>query len=125
MTLDTSIECVLFDLDGTLIDTAPDFVKVVQRLCAEHERPAVSTELIYQTVSDGARALVKLAFGIAEDHPDFPGLHQRLLDIYEEQLQVTDAVVYQVSANYWTSSRRAAFPGALSPTSRYATPACC
>ena len=94
VTLDTSIECVLFDLDGTLIDTAPDFVKVVQRLCAEHDRPAVSAELIHQTVSDGARALVKLAFGIAENHPDFADLHQRLLDIYEEQLQVTEAVVY-------------------------------
>jgi len=92
--LDTSIECVLFDLDGTLIDTAPDFVKVVTRLCAEHDRPAVSAELINQTVSDGARALVKLAFAINEDHPGFADLNQRLLDIYEEQLLDTEAVLY-------------------------------
>lgn len=92
--LDTSIDCVLFDLDGTLIDTAPDFVKVVTRLCVEHERPAVSSELIYQTVSDGARALVKLGFDISEDHADFPRLHQRLLDIYEDQLQETESVLY-------------------------------
>lgn len=94
MHLDTSIDCVLFDLDGTLIDTAPDFVKVVARLCAEHDRPAVSAELIHQTVSDGARALVKLAFDIGDDHADFSRLHQRLLDIYEEQLKETESVVY-------------------------------
>lgn len=94
MTLATSIECVLFDLDGTLIDTAPDFVKVVARLCAEHDRPAVDEKLIYQTVSDGARALVKLAFAIEESDNRFADLNQRLLDIYEEELQDTKSVLY-------------------------------
>lgn len=94
MALATSIECVLFDLDGTLIDTAPDFIKVVARLCAEHDRPAVDDNLIYQTVSDGARALVKLAFAINEDDNRFAGLNQRLLDIYEEQLQETESSLY-------------------------------
>lgn len=94
MSLDTSIECVLFDLDGTLIDTAPDFVQVVKKLCAENDRPAIDNKLIYQTVSDGARALVKLAFAIEEDHEDFPRLRQRLLDIYEEQLASTESKLY-------------------------------
>lgn len=94
MSLDTSIECVLFDLDGTLIDTAPDFVEVVTRLCAENKRPAVASEHIYQTVSDGARALVKLAFAIDESHDDFDRLNQRLLDIYEEQIGQSRSQLY-------------------------------
>ena len=92
--LQTSIECVLFDLDGTLIDTAPDFVAVVKQLLAEHGKPPLSRDSIYHTVSDGARALVKLAFGIDEDHAEFAELTQRLLDLYYQQLQVTRAALY-------------------------------
>lgn len=92
--LETSIECVLFDLDGTLIDTAADFVKVVNRLLAEHSKPAIDAELIHHTVSDGARALVKLAFDIEEEHQDFAALNQRLLDLYYEQLATTEAELY-------------------------------
>lgn len=94
MQLDTSIECVLFDLDGTLIDTAPDFFKVLSLLTSEHGRDLVSKEQIDQTVSDGARALVKLAFAIEEEHEDFPGLNQRLLDLYFDQLQATESILY-------------------------------
>ncbi len=92
--LQTSIECVLFDLDGTLIDTAPDFVAAVKQLLAEHGKPPLSCDSIYHTVSDGARALVKLAFGIDENHAEFIQLNQRLLDLYYQQLQVTDAALY-------------------------------
>lgn len=94
MQLDTSIECVLFDLDGTLIDTAPDFFKVVNQLTAEKSREAISREKIDQTVSDGARALVRLAFDIDESHPDFPDLNQRLLDLYYDQLKHTESTLY-------------------------------
>jgi phosphoglycolate phosphatase len=94
MSLNTSIECVLFDLDGTLIDTAPDFIEVVNQLTAENSQAAVAPERIYQTVSDGARALVKLAFEIDEDHERFASLNQRLLDMYHEQLLNTQASLY-------------------------------
>ena len=93
-TLNTSIECVLFDLDGTLIDTAADFVVVVNQLLEEHNMPHIESALIHQTVSDGARALVKLAFQIEEEHPDFSSLNQRLLDLYYEQLVTTEAALY-------------------------------
>jgi phosphoglycolate phosphatase len=92
--LDTSIECVLFDLDGTLIDTVADFVVVVNQLLQEHNKPHIESRLIQQTVSNGARALVKLAFQIEENHTDFPGLNQRLLDLYLQQLESTQATLY-------------------------------
>ena len=94
MNLETSIECVLFDLDGTLIDTAPDFIKVVNQLLEEHDKPPIDAEPIYQTVSDGARALVKLVFDITDEHEEFPQLNNRLLELYYEQLQRTEAFFY-------------------------------
>jgi phosphoglycolate phosphatase len=92
--LDTSIECVLFDLDGTLVDTAPDFVTVINKLLIENRKEPIATDLIYQTVSDGARALVTMAFGIDESHENFTNLNQRLLDLYYEELIETKAVLY-------------------------------
>lgn len=93
-TLETSIECVLFDLDGTLIDTAPDFTLVVNKLLAEHDRDALSHEAIHLNVSNGARALVKNAFGIEETEDGFSSLLQRLLELYFEQLDNTLATLY-------------------------------
>ncbi|HJO11818.1 MAG TPA: HAD-IA family hydrolase [Gammaproteobacteria bacterium] len=93
-TLTTSIECVLFDLDGTLVDTAPDFVRVVNQLLQENDKASIAAESIGHTVSDGARALVKLAFAIDEQHEDFQQINQRLLDLYFEQLQQTEAILY-------------------------------
>ena len=92
--LETSIECVLFDLDGTLIDTAPDFVSVVNKLLIENNKAEISEQAIHQTVSDGSRALVKLAFQIETEHESFAGLNQRLLDLYELELDSTRALLY-------------------------------
>ena len=94
MNLKTSIECVLFDLDGTLIDTAPDFVFVVNQLLAECSKPAIKSSFIYQAVSDGARALIKLAFDIGEEHEDFSKLNSRLLELYAEKLETTESLLY-------------------------------
>ena len=92
--LETSIDCVLFDLDGTLIDTAPDFTLVVNKLLAEHGKGPLSHEIIHLNVSNGARALVKSSFEIDEAHDDFADLLQRLLDLYFEQLNSTVATIY-------------------------------
>lgn len=77
---------VFFDLDGTLLDTADDFVLTVEMLCARHSVPPPDATTIRNTVSDGARALVKLAFTCDEDSPDFEPLRNELLDIYETVL---------------------------------------
>lgn len=51
---------VLFDLDGTLIDTAPDFIRIIEQLCRAEGLPAPSPAQIRQQVSEGARAMVRL-----------------------------------------------------------------
>jgi len=81
-------EAVLFDLDGTLIDTAPDFIFVVNRMLEEEGRAPLPDPLIRNTVSNGAKALITLAFNINEEHQDFLNHRQRLLDLYSEHLAV-------------------------------------
>ncbi len=82
------IQAVLFDLDGTLFDTAPDFVAVVNRLRHEDGLPALGESLIRAQVSNGARALVTLAYELEEGEPGFAELRQRLLDAYRSHLAV-------------------------------------
>ncbi len=80
------IRALVFDLDGTLLDTAPDFVVVVNKLRAEYDRPPLPAETIRRSVSNGARALVCLAFDITPEHTDFLPLRERLLEIYSDNL---------------------------------------
>ncbi|OFE12007.1 phosphoglycolate phosphatase, bacterial [Pseudohongiella acticola] len=85
---------VLFDLDGTLIDTAPDFSAVLHQLCADQGVTPPSDNAILATVSSGARALVELAFGLRPDAQGFDALFQTLLNQYMDQLQNTRSVLF-------------------------------
>ncbi|WP_323844662.1 HAD-IA family hydrolase [Microbulbifer magnicolonia] len=76
------MKAVLFDLDGTLFDTAPDFIVVLNQLRHQEQLPPLPDDTIRSVVSNGARALVTLGFGKDEGHPAFDGLRQRLLDLY-------------------------------------------
>jgi 2-phosphoglycolate phosphatase len=76
------IRAVMFDLDGTLLDTAPDFVVVVNQLLAEQNRPVLAADIIRAGVSNGSKALIKLAFAIDENNEQFEPLRQRLLELY-------------------------------------------
>ncbi|MDP7041707.1 MAG: HAD-IA family hydrolase, partial [Gammaproteobacteria bacterium] len=75
----------LFDLDGTLLDTAPDLVGALFRLCAEEHQPLPDYELAAQHVSTGAIGLVRLAF---PDHDEQKQelLRRRLVDAYAANL---------------------------------------
>jgi 2-phosphoglycolate phosphatase len=77
-----NLKAVIFDLDGTLVDTADEFIIVVQALRAEHDLAPIDEQIIRANVSNGARALVSLALDITEDEPEFESKRLRLLDIY-------------------------------------------
>ncbi len=84
------LEAVLFDLDGTLIDTAADFHRIINILLQESQLPAISYEDLLPSVSDGARAMIEAAFSNhvtskADPNPDLTSLQNRLLKLYLEQ----------------------------------------
>jgi len=81
-----SIRTVLFDLDGTLADTAPDLAYALNTLLAEHGRPELAFSEIRPIVSHGAAALVTRGFAIGRENPSFEGLRARLLEIYRQNL---------------------------------------
>lgn len=85
------LQAVLFDLDGTLLDTAPDFAVVVNQLRERHGRPPLDYRAIRETVSNGARALVTLALQLREGDPDFETARGELLDLYHRHLAVKSA----------------------------------
>lgn len=74
---------VLFDLDGTLVDTAPDLAFALNNVLKKNHHPPLPFEQIRPLVGQGGKSLIKLGFKISEAHPEFFGLWQELLDIYE------------------------------------------
>ena len=83
------MKAVLFDLDGTLIDTAGDFIRIIQSMCREENRGVVDAALIRTQVSEGARAMVKLVYPELEvDDPIFLAHRQRFLDLYGADIAV-------------------------------------
>ncbi len=77
---------MLFDLDGTLADTAPDLAHALNGVRREQGLAALPFEDIRPVVSHGATALIRLGFELAPEEAAFEALHQRLLEIYHEQL---------------------------------------
>ena len=92
--LPSAVTSMLFDLDGTLVDTAADFAAVLDEMTRSAGVPAVSSGAVHQTVSNGARALVELAFGINEEDPHFKELHKTLLALYGERIPQTRSTLY-------------------------------
>ena len=83
------MKAVLFDLDGTLIDTAKDFIRIIQNMCREKGVDVVDADLIRSQVSEGARAMVKLVYPELDvEDPIFLAHRQRFLDIYGEDIAV-------------------------------------
>ena len=91
---------LLFDLDGTLMDTAPDFFPTVNTLRKEHNLPPLADEIIRLQVSNGGRALTRLALDmplVEVTKPEsidlndantlfFEQQRQRLLDLYVDHI---------------------------------------
>ncbi|MFT6791207.1 MAG: 2-phosphoglycolate phosphatase [Cellvibrionaceae bacterium] len=79
------LKAVFFDLDGTLVDTATDFVLTLKQLANEYGVEQIGSDKIRQTVSNGAHALTTLLFGLNEGQEGFEERRQRLLEIYRTQ----------------------------------------
>jgi phosphoglycolate phosphatase len=79
---------VLFDLDGTLIDTAPDMVSALNTLLQEEGRSPLPYQTCRSTVSHGSPALLELGFGTSLSTEDNKRIRTRYLDLYAQNLCV-------------------------------------
>ena len=86
--INNKIHTVLFDLDGTLIDTAPDMAAALDLLCDEENQTRLPFDQVRPVVSNGSVALVKLAFGEAINEQTLERLKTRYLEIYQQHLAV-------------------------------------
>lgn len=78
------IKAIVFDLDGTLVDSAPDLRAAVNRLLAEEGRRALTLDEVIGMVGDGAARLVERAWTATGDGPgDLADLTGRFLAHYE------------------------------------------
>ena len=76
------VRTVLFDLDGTLADTAPDLANALNAVLVANGREPLPFETIRPAVSHGGMALIRLGFNLEPDNPDFEPLRRQLLEHY-------------------------------------------
>lgn len=90
-------ECVLFDLDGTLIDSAPDLGAAANRLRQDEGLPDLPLEHYRHMAGAGARGMIGLSLGIKPDDAAFADLRERFFCHYEADLTTRTVVFDGVS----------------------------
>lgn len=80
------IKAVLFDLDGTLADTAPDLGYAINCMRETRGLPALPLSATRPVASLGARGLLHAGFGIGPGHPDFGAMREEFLQVYEKNI---------------------------------------
>jgi len=82
------IETVLFDLDGTLADTAPDLANALNAIRLKHGLEKLPLKKISPTVSLGGNAMIKLAFDLEEGDSGFDDIREQFLNHYLENIAI-------------------------------------
>ncbi|TCK03046.1 HAD family hydrolase [Marinobacterium mangrovicola] len=98
---------VLFDLDGTLLDSALDFYWVIDKMLADRKLPAVDRKGFRQHVSDGARSMVCFAFNLPADAPETNLLLEEFLSLYQQHSMVAATLFPELNSMLERLERRA------------------
>ena len=93
-----SFDAALFDLDGTLVDTAPDLVAVLNTLLVEQGRVRMPYAIARNEVSNGAGGLLRLGFGGLEPGEQLEALRRRFLELYARQVCVRSKLFIEIAA---------------------------
>lgn len=84
--MNRTIDTVLFDLDGTLLDTYKDLCSALNVVLVRHDRPALEYETLRPFVSKGAMVMVCLAFGCRPESPEAKRYWECMLQAYREDI---------------------------------------
>lgn len=87
-----NIEAVLFDLDGTLIDSAPDLGAAADKMRTDRGLSSYSLDIYRPMAGAGARGMLAQAFGMTPEHPDFPAMREEFFVNYERRMTVSTSV---------------------------------
>jgi phosphoglycolate phosphatase len=77
------VKAVLFDLDGTLIDSAPDLGAAADKMRTDRGLPSLPLEKYRPMAGAGARGMLGVAFGMTPEHPDFAPMREEFFRNYE------------------------------------------
>jgi N-acetyl-D-muramate 6-phosphate phosphatase len=77
---------IFFDLDGTLIDSAPDLGAAADKMRTDRGMPSLPLEQYRPMAGAGARGMLKIGFGMAPDHTDFVLMREEFFQNYERNL---------------------------------------
>ena len=81
-----NFDALLFDLDGTLLDTAPDFITALKTQLQRHGREPMADAMIRTCVTNGSVGIIEQGFGMQQDHPQFEPLREEFLELYFSNL---------------------------------------
>ncbi|MCQ1057698.1 HAD-IA family hydrolase [Photobacterium sp. ZSDE20] len=91
-------KAILFDLDGTLLDTAPDMADAANRVLADHNQPPLTHKQIQANTSMGAKGLLTAGFGTIPAHLDIMALREDFLRYYQDNICVNTSLYQGVVA---------------------------
>jgi len=80
------VSAVLFDLDGTLIDSAPDLGAAADRMRTDRGLPSLPAERYRPMAGAGARGMLGIAFGMAPDHAEYDAYWEEFFRNYEQRM---------------------------------------
>ena len=102
MSLFTDVQAVLFDLDGTLIDSAPDLGAAADKMRTERGLPSLPLDHYRPMAGAGARGMLGIAFGMTPEHPEFMAYREEFFVNYEnamtERTVIFDGVPDMIAA---------------------------
>jgi len=102
-----TFRAVLFDLDGTLADTAPDLIAAVNRILAEESRPPLPEPALRPLVSKGGRALLARAFADWSEEardallPRFLGAYAEALAVHTRPFEGVETLLGMIESRGW------------------------
>ncbi len=85
-------QAVLFDLDGTLIDSAPDLGAAADKMRKDRGMSSLDDALYRPMAGSGARGMLEIAFGMGPDHPDYEAFKEEFLSNYEQAMTVRSVI---------------------------------